>query len=75
MTSPILLTGGTGTLGRHVVPLLGEAGWNVRVLTRRRHESAAGVEFVAGDLATGEGVEAAVAGGDHRALRRQRQGR
>jgi uncharacterized protein YbjT (DUF2867 family) len=62
MTTPILLTGGTGTLGRHLVPLLGEAGWNVRVLSRGRHQSSPGIEFVTGDLATGEGVEAAVAG-------------
>ena len=62
MTSPLLLTGGTGTLGRHVVPLLREAGCDVRVLSRHRHEPEAGIEFVTGDLATGEGVQAAVAG-------------
>jgi uncharacterized protein YbjT (DUF2867 family) len=62
MTLPILLTGGTGTLGRHVVPLLREAGCDVRVLSRHRHQPSAGIEFVTGDLATGEGVEAAVAG-------------
>lgn len=62
MTSPILLTGGTGTLGRLVVPLLREAGREVRVLSRRSHEPADGVEFVTGDLATYEGLEAAVNG-------------
>jgi uncharacterized protein YbjT (DUF2867 family) len=62
MTAPILLTGGTGTLGRRVMPLLTDAGCELRILSRRRQESAAGVEFVVGDLATGEGVEAAVAG-------------
>jgi len=62
MTSPILLTGGTGTLGRLVVPLLREAGYDVRVLSRRHHESGDGLESVTGDLATGEGVEAAVDG-------------
>lgn len=62
MTSPILLTGGTGTLGRLVVPLLRDAGHPVRVLSRSAHEAADGVEFVTGDLATGDGVEAAVAG-------------
>jgi uncharacterized protein YbjT (DUF2867 family) len=62
MTSPILLTGGTGTLGRHVVPLLRDAGYNVRVLSRREHESGDGIEYLAGDLATGDGVEAAVDG-------------
>jgi uncharacterized protein YbjT (DUF2867 family) len=64
MTSPILLTGGTGTLGRLVAPRLRDAGCNVRVLSRRSHESGDGVEFMTGDLATGEGIEAAVTGVD-----------
>jgi uncharacterized protein YbjT (DUF2867 family) len=62
MTTPILLTGGTGTLGRLVAPLLRDAGRNVRVLSRHPHESTDCIEFVTGDLATGEGIEAAVAG-------------
>jgi uncharacterized protein YbjT (DUF2867 family) len=62
MTMPILLTGGTGTLGRHIVPLLHKAGHPVRVLSRHRHEAVEGTEFVTGDLATGAGVGAAVAG-------------
>ncbi|MPZ63637.1 MAG: NAD(P)H-binding protein [Propionibacteriales bacterium] len=62
MTSPILLTGGTGTLGRFVAPLLRDAGCQLRVLSRRSHQSADGVEFVTGDLATGEGIAAAVDG-------------
>src|SRR6266540_2161428 len=37
MTSPILVTGGTGTLGRHVVPRLRDAGCDVRVLSRHSH--------------------------------------
>lgn len=64
MTARILLTGGTGTLGRLVAPLLHEAGCQVRVLSRRGHQSTAGIDFVLGDLATGDGVEAAVAGVD-----------
>jgi uncharacterized protein YbjT (DUF2867 family) len=59
---PILVTGGTGTLGRLVVPRLRDAGRKVRVLSRRPGEPADGVEHVTGDLATGEGVEAAVTG-------------
>jgi uncharacterized protein YbjT (DUF2867 family) len=62
MTSPILVTGGTGTLGRHVVPRLRDAGCDVRVLSRHRHPPEDGVEFMTGDLATGEGAQAAVAG-------------
>jgi uncharacterized protein YbjT (DUF2867 family) len=62
MTSPILVTGGTGTLGRLVVRHLRDAGSNVRVLSRRSHEAADGIEFMTGDLTTGEGIEAAVNG-------------
>ncbi|MBC2639971.1 MULTISPECIES: SDR family oxidoreductase [unclassified Rhodococcus (in: high G+C Gram-positive bacteria)] len=62
MTSPILVTGGTGTLGRQVVPLLRAAGRDVRVLSRHLRESGDGVEYVAGDLFEGTGIEAAVDG-------------
>jgi len=63
MTSPILVTGGTGTLGQHVVRRLREAGSNVRVLSRSSREAEDdGVRFMTGDLATGEGIEAAVDG-------------
>ena len=54
MTSPILVTGGTGTLGRLVVRRLRDAGRNVRVLSRRSREAEDGIQFVRGDLATGE---------------------
>ena len=62
MASPILVTGGTGTLGRLVVPLLRAAGCNLRVLSRQGHKATDGVEYMTGDLATGQGIEAAVAG-------------
>jgi uncharacterized protein YbjT (DUF2867 family) len=62
MTWPILVTGGTGTLGRLVVRRLRDAGSNVRVFSRRSHESGDGIEFMTGDLATGEGLKAAVNG-------------
>ena len=62
MTSPILVTGGTGTLGRHLVPRLREAGRDVRVLSRRTREAADGVEYVTGDLLKNEGIRAAVDG-------------
>ena len=58
----ILVTGGTGTLGRLVVVRLRDAGCKVRVLSRRSREAGEGIEFVTGDLATGEGIEAAVEG-------------
>ena len=64
MTSDILVTGGTGTLGRLVVRRLHDAGHKVRVLSRRDREAGDGVGYVTGDLATGEGVEAAVDGAE-----------
>jgi uncharacterized protein YbjT (DUF2867 family) len=64
MTSPVLVTGGTGTLGRLVIARLRDAGCDVRVLSRRHHEGTDGIEFVTGDLATGEGIEAAVDGAE-----------
>jgi uncharacterized protein YbjT (DUF2867 family) len=60
----ILVTGGTGTLGRLVVSQLRNAGCKVRVLSRRSREAGEGIEFVTGDLATGEGIEAAVEGAE-----------
>ncbi len=62
MRSPILVTGGTGTLGRHVVRRLRGAGCDVRVLSRHGHEAKDSIEFLTGDLATGEGIEPAVDG-------------
>jgi len=55
------VTGGTGTLGRLVVARLRDAGRDVRVLSRHPFKDE-GVESLTGDLATGEGVEAAVRG-------------
>ncbi|HEU5417155.1 MAG TPA: NAD(P)H-binding protein [Streptosporangiaceae bacterium] len=62
MTARILVTGGTGTLGRLVVPRLRDAGREVRVLSRRVQRADDDVEYVTGDLLTGEGIDAAVAG-------------
>jgi uncharacterized protein YbjT (DUF2867 family) len=59
---PILVTGGTGTLGQQVVSRLRQAGRDVRVLSRRSRTSQDGLVFVTGDLATGEGLPAAVDG-------------
>jgi nucleoside-diphosphate-sugar epimerase len=44
MASRILVTGGTGTLGRHVVRRLRDAGRDVRVLSLGIHEAENGIE-------------------------------
>lgn len=59
---PILVTGGTGTLGRQVVARLRSSGQPVRILGRHSSEVDAGAELVLADLATGEGVDAALSG-------------
>ena len=55
----VLVTGGSGTLGRYVVSRLKDGGHDVRVLSRRP-----GAGTHQGDLATGAGVAAAVRGVD-----------
>ena len=68
MTELILVTGGTGTLGRQVVRLLAADGHEVRVLSRRVRPDAQGqpdqghIDWAVGDLRKGSGVGAAVAG-------------
>jgi uncharacterized protein YbjT (DUF2867 family) len=62
MSSAILVTGGTGTLGRHVVRRLREGGHEVRVLTRRTRSAQDGVHFFTGDLLENVGIDPAVDG-------------
>ncbi|HLI38863.1 MAG TPA: NAD(P)H-binding protein [Streptosporangiaceae bacterium] len=57
--SVVLVTGGTGTLGMKLVPILREGGHDVRVLSRRP-----GAGTHRGDLVTGQGVPEAVAGAE-----------
>lgn len=56
-----LVTGGTGHLGRDIVRRLLAQGKRVRVLARSPRRDPA-VEWAAGDLATGEGVQSALEG-------------
>ena len=60
MSASMLVTGGTGTLGRPVVQRLRDAGASVTVLSRHPRETTDGIRYLAGDLSTGEGIEAAV---------------
>jgi uncharacterized protein YbjT (DUF2867 family) len=62
MTSPVLLTGGTGRLGQSVVARPVAAGQEVRVLARHQRGTQPQVTFFTGDLRRGEGIDAAVRG-------------
>jgi uncharacterized protein YbjT (DUF2867 family) len=57
----ILVTGGTGTLGRELVRRLRESGHEARVLSRK---AGAGDDRVQGDLTTGAGLDRAMIGID-----------
>ena len=62
----ILVTGGTGYIGRHLVPLLVARGHRVRVLAREQSlgRVPAGATAVAGDALDGNSVSAALRSGD-----------
>ena len=64
MNAPVLVTGGTGNIGRRVVPLLREAGRDVRILSRHPREDEPGIQHVQGDTVAGSGVAAALEGVD-----------
>ncbi|MEV6230604.1 NAD(P)H-binding protein [Saccharopolyspora shandongensis] len=59
MQKPILVTGGTGTLGRAVVRRLLDDGREVRVLSRGPRPANVQHGWVTGDLRTGAGIDAA----------------
>ncbi|MEV1007673.1 NAD(P)H-binding protein [Streptomyces sp. NPDC049881] len=62
MSDTILVTGGTGVLGREVVGRLVREGSAVRLLSRRSRppDADAAVRWAVGDLATGEGLDEAL---------------
>ena len=68
MAGHVLVVGGTGRTGRHVVEKLLERGRPVRVLThdpsRARGSSGEGVEIFAGDVTQAESVAEAMRGAD-----------
>jgi uncharacterized protein YbjT (DUF2867 family) len=61
MSMRILVTGGTGHLGRCIVSLVRNQGHQVRVLARTPGKDRA-IEWIQGDLATGRGIAEAVSG-------------
>lgn len=62
----ILVTGGTGVLGRQLTPRLSDAGFGVRVMSRsaRPAATAPDLEWAQADLLDGGGLDAAVRGID-----------
>lgn len=62
MNDTILVTGGTGDIGRRVVPLLREAGRDVRILSRHLHPHAPGITHLTGDTRENRGLDVAFRG-------------
>jgi uncharacterized protein YbjT (DUF2867 family) len=60
MASPVLVTGGTGRLGKLVVARLQDSGCDVRVLARHNHPVPKGVTFFTADLRTAQRIDPAV---------------
>jgi len=60
----ILITGGSGVLGRELAPRFAAAGYHVRLTSRHPPSGDSTGEWVACDLVTGEGLTEAVAGAD-----------
>jgi uncharacterized protein YbjT (DUF2867 family) len=54
--SAVLVTGGSGTLGRAVLRRLQDDGHQVRALSRRPRTATGGETWLTGDLTTGEGI-------------------
>src|SRR3990172_5599539 len=63
--SRVLITGGTGVLGRELLPRFAAAGYTARVMSRRAAPAeGAGTEWAQAQIETGEGLAEAAAGVD-----------
>jgi uncharacterized protein YbjT (DUF2867 family) len=60
----VLVTGGTGVLGREVVSRLLETGYTVRVMSRSPRRGTTNVEWAQAQMLTGEGLSEALQGVD-----------
>jgi uncharacterized protein YbjT (DUF2867 family) len=60
----VLVTGGTGVLGREVVSRLLDKGYTVRILSRSPRRGTTNVEWAQAQLLTGEGLSEALQGVD-----------
>jgi len=62
MNAPLLVTGGTGTIGSRVVPRVREAGRDLRILSRHPRGNEPGIQHVEGDTVSGRGLREALDG-------------
>jgi uncharacterized protein YbjT (DUF2867 family) len=62
MNAPLLVTGGTATIGGRVVPMLRAAGRDVRIFSRHLRPDEPGIQHVEGDTVAGRGLAEALAG-------------
>jgi len=60
----VLISGGTGVLGRELAPRFAAAGYTVRVMSRRAAPEGARTEWAQAQIETGEGLAEAAAGVD-----------
>lgn len=60
----VLITGGSGLVGRHLIPLLLDAGYRIRILSRKKREMKNAESFI-WDIHAGTIEEGAVEGLDH----------
>jgi uncharacterized protein YbjT (DUF2867 family) len=60
----VLVTGGTGVLGREVVSRLLDKGYTVRILSRSPRRGTTNAEWAQAQLLTGEGLSEALHGVD-----------
>jgi len=60
----ILVTGGTGVLGREVVDHIQERGYTVRIMSRKASAEMPDIEWAQVDILSGKGLDQAVAGVD-----------
>lgn len=62
----VLITGGTGTLGRELVPRFAGAGYTVRIMSRheRPPDADPDVEWAQADMASGDGLAKALSSAD-----------
>src|ERR1041384_5128277 len=60
----VLVTGGTGVLGREVVSRLLEKGYTVRIMSRSSRRGTSNAEWAQAQMLTGEGLSEALQGVD-----------